>query len=87
MGERFFVIYAFMYFCMYFCQLFRKIIYDIKALMGERNFCNFCLYVFLYVFLSTFSKNVSGRVGSKHSLQYITVTRSSVSDRLMMLWV
>ena len=36
---------------------------------------------------STGSKYVSGRAGSKTSLAYITVTRSSVSERLMMLWV
>ena len=35
----------------------------------------------------TFSKNVSGLLGSKISLQYITVTRFSVSLKLMMLWV
>ena len=35
----------------------------------------------------TFSKNVSGFFGSKISLQVMTVTRSSVSERLMMLWV
>ena len=35
----------------------------------------------------TGSKNVSGLLGLKTSLQYITVTRSSVSERLMMLWV
>ena len=35
----------------------------------------------------TGSKKVSGLPGSKTSLQYITVTRSSVSERLMMLWV
>ena len=28
-----------------------------------------------------------GLAGSKHSLAHITVTRFSVSDRLMMLWV
>lgn len=35
----------------------------------------------------TTSKKVSGRPGSKISLQYITVTKSSVSERLMMLCV
>ena len=35
----------------------------------------------------TFSKKVSGRPGSNTSLQYITVTKSSVSERLMMLCV
>ena len=35
----------------------------------------------------TFSKNVSGLFGSNTSLQVMTVTRSSVSDRLIMLWV
>ena len=35
----------------------------------------------------TGSKNVSGFSGLKISLQYITVTRSSVSERFMMLWV
>ena len=35
----------------------------------------------------TGSKKVSGRSGLKISLQYITVTRSSVSLRLIMLWV
>lgn len=34
---------------------------------------------------TTGSKKVSGRSGSNVSLQYITVTRSSVSERLMML--
>ena len=33
----------------------------------------------------TTSKKVSGRPGSNTSLQYITVTKSSVSERLMML--
>ena len=33
------------------------------------------------------SKNVSGFSGLNTSLQYITVTRSSVWERLMMLWV
>ena len=33
----------------------------------------------------TFSKNVSGWFGSNTSLQVITVTRSSVLERLMML--
>ena len=35
----------------------------------------------------TFSKKVSGPPGSNTSLQYITVTKSSVSERLMMLCV
>ena len=35
----------------------------------------------------TGSKKVSGRLGSKGSLAHITVTRFSVSERLMMLWV
>ena len=35
----------------------------------------------------TTSKKVSGRFGSKDSLAHMRVTRSSVSDRLMMLWV
>lgn len=35
----------------------------------------------------TSSKNVSGREASNTSLQYITVTKSSVSLRLMILWV
>ena len=35
----------------------------------------------------TFSKKVSGRPGLNTSLQYITVTKSSVSERLMMLCV
>ena len=33
------------------------------------------------------SKNVSGLLGSKHSFAHITVTRSSVSLKLIMLWV
>lgn len=37
--------------------------------------------------LYTFSKKVSGLFGSNTSLQVITVTRSSVSDRLTMLCV
>ena len=48
------------------------------------------LFVFLLPYLvlrHTFSKYVSGFCGSKISLQYITVTRFSVSDRLMMLCV
>ena len=52
--------------------------------------------VILFLFVSirkirvrylTFSKKVSGLFGLKISLQYMTVTRSSVSERLMMLWV
>ena len=35
----------------------------------------------------TFSKNVSGRFGLKISLHVITVTKSSVSERLTMLCV
>ena len=35
----------------------------------------------------TFSKKVSGRPGLNTSLQYITVTKSSVSERLMILCV
>ena len=35
----------------------------------------------------TTSINVSGLPGSNISLQYITVTRFSLSERLMMLWV
>ena len=41
----------------------------------------------LHIHGQTTSKNVSGFAGSKHSLAHITVTRFSVSDRLMMLWV
>ena len=41
----------------------------------------------LFYFFSTGSKYVSGRLGLNISLQYITVTRSCVSERLMMLWV
>lgn len=37
--------------------------------------------------IQTFSKNVSGLCGLNTSLQVITVTRFSVSDRLMMLCV
>ena len=44
-------------------------------------------HVFHFFSCSTGSKYVSGRPGSKTSLAYITVTRSSVSERLMMLWV
>ena len=39
------------------------------------------------IFSYTGSKKVSGCLGLKISLQVITVTRFSVSDRLMMLWV
>ena len=35
----------------------------------------------------TFSKNVSGRCGSKASFAHMTVTRFSVSLKLMILWV
>ena len=35
----------------------------------------------------TFSKNVSGRCGSKVSLAHMTVTKFSVSLRLIILWV
>ena len=37
--------------------------------------------------LYTFSKNVSGCSGSNDSFAHITVTRSSLSDKLMMLCV
>ena len=43
--------------------------------------------IFHFFYFSTGSKKVSGRLGSKISLQYITVTRSCVSDKLMILWV
>lgn len=50
------------------------------------------LFVFALLFflffnstIYTFSKKVSGCPGSKTSLHVITVTRSSVSDRLMIL--
>ena len=46
---------------------------------GTASYCAF--------YPSTFSKKVSGRPGSKGSFAHITVTRFSVSDRLMMLWV
>jgi hypothetical protein len=36
---------------------------------------------------STISKKVSGFAGSKASLAHITVTRFSVSERLIILWV
>ncbi len=49
------------------------------AIVGE-------MYVGIIGFhFTTGSKYVSGWLGSKISLQYITVTRSSVSERLMML--
>ena len=44
-------------------------------------------HVIQFFSCSTGSKYVSGRPGSNTSLAYITVTRSSVSERLMMLWV
>ena len=45
------------------------------------NFRNSCAHYF------TGSKKVSGLFGLKISLQYITVTKSSVSERLMILCV
>ena len=44
-------------------------------------------HISFYLFHFTGSKKVSGLFGLKISLQYITVTKSSVSERLMMLWV
>ena len=43
--------------------------------------------IVLYPLAHTFSKKVSGCFGLKISLHVITVTRSSVSERLMMLCV
>ena len=45
------------------------------------------IFELCHIVYFTGSKNVSGLFGSKTSLQYMTVTRSSVSERLMMLWV
>ena len=56
-----------------FCALF-----IIKALQGES--IKYSPSIFY-----TGSKNVSGCPGSKISLQVMTVTRSSVSDRLIIL--
>lgn len=50
------------------------------AVVGKMDVC-------IISFHFTGSKNVSGWLGLKISLQYITVTRSSVGERLMMLWV
>lgn len=50
------------------------------AVVGKMDVC-------IISFHFTESKNVSGWLGLKISLQYITVTRSSVGERLMMLWV
>ena len=44
------------------------------------------IFEFSHIYF-TGSKYVSGLFGLKISLQYITVTRFSVSERLMMLWV
>ena len=53
------------------------------AIVLEGNVAIVCFKVHY----STGSKYVSGLFGLKISLQYITVTRFSVSERLMMLWV
>ena len=50
-------------------------------------YCRDCVAVESILCYYTFSKKVSGWVGSKISFAHMTVTRFSVSDRLMMLCV
>lgn len=61
---------------------------DKTILMNVLSFSFHDTYLIYKIIIScfyTFSKNVSGCPGSKTSLHVITVTKSSVSDRLMML--
>ena len=54
------------------------------AVVGKFHVGVICLYLH---YLTTFSPKVSGWFGSKDSLAHMTVTRFSVCERLMMLWV
>ena len=63
--------------------------YNLKMKAREKDSTKICSNIHsnsFYLF-STFSKNVSGLSGSNCSLAHITVTRSSVSDKLIMLCV
>lgn len=56
------------------------------TIIGKFHIAIICLYVHFSQF-TTFSPKVSGWFGSKDSFAHITVTRFSVCERLMMLWV
>ena len=71
----------------YRCQAddFRACAYDYQKFEATVVLEGYVAIVCFQFHYSTGSKYVSGLLGLKISLQYITVTRFSVSERLMML--
>ena len=66
----------------------KTILTDDNHYQQESTYLFLSFLVFWGIFgIYTFSKKVSGRLGLKISLQYMTVTRSSVSLKLMILCV